>query len=260
MRVKGHFGEWIQGRLGPDGPIGLITVPCPILFAEARRLGDGPLVLDQEPFILDLGRASALLAALGVPAGRFRLTANMLPGGGAGASTAALLAFAGAAGAADIDLGQACLAAEGATDPLMLDQPGRVLWAPRQARVVRSLPDLPAAEIVGGFWGAVERTDPADIDFDNVEDLTSTVQPGMTLDAFAELASESARRCTARRGPSSDPTADIATDLGALGYVRAHTGSARGLIYPPGQVPEHATEALKAAGYDAVLQFRTEGH
>ena len=28
--VAGHFGEWLQGRLGPDGPVALVTLPCPV--------------------------------------------------------------------------------------------------------------------------------------------------------------------------------------------------------------------------------------
>ncbi|WP_363322866.1 asparaginase domain-containing protein, partial [uncultured Alcanivorax sp.] len=27
--VTGHFGEWVQGRFGPEGPVVLITLPCP---------------------------------------------------------------------------------------------------------------------------------------------------------------------------------------------------------------------------------------
>ena len=40
--VAGHFGEWIQGRLGPDGPLALVTVACPALSVRAVR-EDGDL-------------------------------------------------------------------------------------------------------------------------------------------------------------------------------------------------------------------------
>lgn len=41
-RVAGHFGELVQGRLGPDGPVALITLPCPALTVQATwRPGPG---------------------------------------------------------------------------------------------------------------------------------------------------------------------------------------------------------------------------
>ena len=33
-RVEGHFGELLQGRLGPAGPVVLVTLPCPVLAAR----------------------------------------------------------------------------------------------------------------------------------------------------------------------------------------------------------------------------------
>ena len=30
-RVAGHFGEFLQGRLGAEGPVALVTLPCPAL-------------------------------------------------------------------------------------------------------------------------------------------------------------------------------------------------------------------------------------
>lgn len=29
--VRGHFGELRQGRVGPQGQVALITLPCPVL-------------------------------------------------------------------------------------------------------------------------------------------------------------------------------------------------------------------------------------
>ncbi|TMV63484.1 propanediol utilization protein, partial [Thioclava sp. BHET1] len=36
-RATGHFGELLQGRLGPDGPLALVTLPCPPLAARVTR-------------------------------------------------------------------------------------------------------------------------------------------------------------------------------------------------------------------------------
>ena len=91
--VAGHFGEWLQGRLGPDGPVALVTLPCPVRGVRAERLGDGPLALDGDCPALTPARAAALLQALELPlTGRFEVMADMPPGGGAGMSTAALVA------------------------------------------------------------------------------------------------------------------------------------------------------------------------
>ena len=35
VRVPGHFGELLQGRIGSDGPVALVTLPCPALGVTA---------------------------------------------------------------------------------------------------------------------------------------------------------------------------------------------------------------------------------
>ncbi|WP_435310452.1 propanediol utilization protein [Primorskyibacter sedentarius] len=258
-RVFGHFGEWVQGRLGPDGPLALLTVACPAVHVDIRRVDTGGLALDQDPAILDLPRARAFLSHVGGTAGRFSITATMPAGGGAGASTAALVALARAAGGQEDALIDACIKAEGASDPLMLARPDGVLWAPREGRVLASVAPLPKAEIIGGFWGAPVKTDPADLDFPDISDLATGLQAGIGIEGLARMATASARRCTALRGPEDDPTEALAQALGAYGYLRAHTGSARGLIFAPGTVPQGAEAALRSAGYAHVLCFETGG-
>ena len=184
-------------------------------------------------------------------------------GAGAGASTACLVAAARVAGVegAPERLARACLAVEGASDPLMFDAPDRLLWASRRAEALRVLPPAPEAEIAGGFWGPPEATDPGDETFADIADLVehwARAAARGDLAAAAGIATESTRRCTALRGPG-DPMADLARELGALGIARAHTGSARALIFAPGRVPDGAEAALSEAGLDRVLRFRTGG-
>jgi len=76
------------------------------------------------------------------------------------------------------------------------------------------------------------------------------------LPELARLATLSATRCTKLRGPS-DPMKILAQQLGALGVVRAHTGSARGLIFRAGEVPTSASSVLLAAGLTGVFEFET---
>lgn len=245
--------------MGPEGPLVLVTVACSALGVRAHWVSEGPLEIRQERPVLTESRARDFLARIGAPQGVFRMQADMPPGGGAGASTAALLALAAVSGQGGAALAGACLAVEGASDPLMLPVPDAVLWAPREARVAAAIPPLPQVEVIGGFWGPPQVTDPADLDFPDVSDLVAWLEHPCDAATLAHLASESARRCTALRGPGDDPCAALAADLGALGYLRAHTGSARGLIFAPGTVPERAEEALCAVGFSGILRFET-GH
>lgn len=252
VRVRGHFGEYLQGRLGPDGPLGLVTVPCSKtgLHAQLRcrgREATNPL--------------AGFLRALGLADwGEVVISPLSPPGAGTGISTARLIAAARLHGwqGPTGRLMAACVAEEGASDPLAFAHPERLLWASREGRILKGMPPIPAHDILGGYFGAPRSTDPADMVFPDVSDIVAGWQKAGKLHAFAELASESARRCLRTRGPADDPTEELSGSLGALGFVIAHTGSARGLIFPKGRVPPCAAPALEAAGITGVLQFASD--
>lgn len=252
----GHFGEWLQGRLGPDGPVVLVTLPLPRCVVRAWHMaGYGPLRVQGTG--LSTGAARRFLRDLGLDlSGRVRLRAMMPPGQGLGLSTARLLALARLAGFAgpDTALARACLRAEGASDPLW--RPAPALWASRQGRALADMPALPRYQIIGGLWGLGQRTDPQDTRFPDISDLVAAWQRARRLAEFAALASESAARCVALRGPIDDPTAALARHTGALGWVAAHTGSARGLVFAPGTAPHDPAAQLRAAGYRCVMGFQ----
>lgn len=260
IRVLGHFGELMQGRLGPDGPVALITLPCSVLAVEAQ-----PAPLSDPHGLLPPARARGLLSALGLPdPGAYALQANMPRGGGAGASTAALVALARLAGSQHLpaDLARACVSVEGASDPLMFPAPERLLWASRRGEILAELPALPAFEIVGGFYGPNQRTDPQDQEFADISDLVEPWKKAAhegDLPALARLTSQSADRNIALRGPQNDPTAALARELGALGHLIAHTGSARGLLFAPKAIPPHAPARLHAAGFRRIVSFTAGG-
>ena len=252
--VTGHFGEWLQGRMGPDGPVALVTLPCPVLSVSAPATPPAPALFDAEA----LARFGALL---GRPVGTTGTHRQMPAGAGTGASTATLVALARASGYSGPPetLAAACRAVEGATDPLMFPDPDRLLWASREARVLRPLPAPPPFDIAGGFWGDPIRTDPDDADFPDISDLVPAWEratDALDLAETARIATLSATRTTRLRGPS-DPMADLAQSLGALGHIRAHTGSARGLVFAPGTIPPHTEDTLKEAGLTGCLTFRT---
>lgn len=254
--VSGHFGEWLQGRQGPDGPVVLVTVRCPVLCAHVPGQG---LHLAE---MLDAQQLEAFCKAMGMrPQSLPDLSCDMPLGAGAGASTASLLAVARAVGyVADPEaLAALCITIEGASDPLMYDAPDRLLWASRQGRVLGHMAAPPMCEILGGYWGATERTVAGDAAFPDVSDLIDTWRAAVAardVAGVARVASASAERCAEMRGPA-DPMPDLVRDIGALGHLRAHTGSARGLIFAPGQIPATADAMLREAGLRDILRFRT---
>ncbi|MEM9899790.1 MAG: propanediol utilization protein [Pseudomonadota bacterium] len=256
--VAGHFGEWLQGRLGSDGPVVLITLACPAFGVRAELRREEHPVLCQTPEVLDAASANRLLRAVRRDlTGRVTLRADFPPGSGTGVSTASLIALARALGAEEGDIAPACCAAEGASDPLMQKAPDAVLWASREGRVVRVVQRPPLCDVVGGFFGPPQRTDPGDTHFPDIVDLAECWDQSRDLSEFAALASASAARTTALRGPAQDPTAEIAKRLGALGHARAHTGPARALLFAPGSAPPETAAALRAAGFRSVVRFQT---
>lgn len=265
-RVAGHFGEFLQGRLGPDGPVVLVTLPCPALAVTARVLpGHAFAIHDAGARLLTPERARRFLRALGLPLpGRVLLRASMPVGGGAGASTAALVALARAAGfdGATAQLAAAAISCEGASDPLMLADPDRHLWASRAGQSLCSLPALPRFDVVGGFAGPPQRTAPGDSRFPDIADLIGPwMRAGDAGDAaaLARLAAISADRTLALRGGATVPLRDIAQETAALGYAIAHTGSARALLFAAGTCPPSAVPLMRAAGCRQIIAFRTEG-
>ena len=258
IQVAGHFGEWLQGRLGPQGPVVLVTLPCDKVGVSGLfRVGEAGLRLAGAGMARPgVGR---FLRNLGLkPQGRVRLHPKVAQGLGTGVSTARLVALArlaGWSGPPDL-LARACVDCEGASDPLMFTAPEQLLWASRLGFQIARLPALPGYEVLGGFWGGPRPTDPSDSAFPDISDLARDWSQAHCLAGFAALASESAVRTLRMRGPADDPTAALARDMGALGWTMAHTGAARALIFAPGQVPPDAKAELLAAGLYGLVQWR----
>lgn len=259
-RVTGHFGEYLQGLV--EGEVALVTLPCRALAVEARwRPARGRTVLHDPQRLLPARALSALFRASRISrAGCLHLRSNMRPGAGSGASTAALVALARVLGIAETRLPALCLALEGASDPLMHPAPGALLWAPRAARALASLPPAPAFHVVGGLIGPPRRTDPADRQFPDITDLAedwvkATGDPVQT----AALARESARRTARLRSLDLGPLERAAQTTGALGFAIAHTGGLGALLLPSTKDPTRALDALRREGIQGRLAFRTGG-
>lgn len=262
-RVSGHFGEWLQGRLGPEGPVALVSLPCDAFWCEVELSKASAFTASAHP-VLTSERIGQVFSLLGVPMNQsVIITGNIPAGAGLGASTAALVALIRAASPRDLandEITHLCLQVEGATDPLMQESYDQLLWASRIGVSTQSFSPPPGFEIVGGLWGPSEKTDPEDTKFPDISDLIPLWDAATTSGSHTEIAriaSESARRTNALRGPVDDPTEALAADLGAIGFVRAHTGSARGLLFKPGHAPDDVEARLTAFGYTHITRFRT---
>lgn len=258
--VAGHFGEWLQGVYGPQQHVALVTLACPSAGVRVDAQRSQTLSLRQNRPVLTDDMCCRFLGALGIEATlQIDMHVDLPPGAGCGMSTATLVALARAVGADETRITGACVAVEGAIDPTMHSLPDGVLWAPREGVSLADVPPPPPVEVLGGLWGPPTRTDPEDTNFPAVDDLIGEWIAGPDLTRAARIATESARRTTALRGPQGDPTEALARDLGALGFARAHTGSARAMIFAPGQVPDRAEDAMRRAGYAHVMRFQTGG-
>jgi uncharacterized protein involved in propanediol utilization len=144
----------------------------------------------------------------------------------------------------------------------MFNRPEQLLWGSRIGKRLAQLPRLPRFEVIGGFYGPPCRTDAEDSDFPDITALIPqwiVAAQARDLASLAALATHSAKCTLEMRKPQSDPTASLARQLGALGYVIAHTGSARGLIFPTDKVPAQARAVLQDAGLCGIVQFFVGG-
>ena len=264
--VAGHFGELVQGRLGPGGPVALITLPCPVLVTRVGYAPDTGALTADEP-VSAKARAAARLTLAEIGAGgwggRLSIARPAAPGLGLGSSTAETLgAVRAVARAFGLRLppereAALCLAAEGAIDPLMWPAP--VLLASREGRVIEPLPALPAMRIVGGIAGPPAATDPADAGFPDLAPLfaeaTAAIHAG-DLARLARAAGHSAETIQARNpSPAWAALADLARRTGALGTVASHTGPAIGMILAPDTAADPAAD-LAALGLAQIVDYR----
>lgn len=264
-RVAGHFGELVQGRMGPDGPVVLVTLPCPVLETRVRFTpGPRPLRVPgtETTQVAELARAVLAEWAPGV-GGLIEIDRPASPGAGAGSSTAELLACLRALAAwcgivlTPEDEAARCHAIEGAVDPLMYR--GNRLFASRAPAVVEDLPALPPLQVVGGFAGHGQRTNPNDQAFPDISEALDLLRDGLATGNH-EMVADAARR-SAELNQSRNPNPAWATVLAAgeamdaLGPVVSHTGSAIGMILPPEADPAPAMEALSTSGLSQVLTF-----
>lgn len=264
--IAGHLGELAQGRLGPCGPVALVTLPCPPLLTRVGYVpAAGPL--GSVELVSAKARAAARLTLADIGAegwgGSLSIGRPAAPGLGLGSSTAETLgAVRAIARAFGLRLPREreaalCLAAEGAVDPLMWDDP--VLFASREGRVIDSLPPLPAMRIVGGVAGPPSQTDPVDDGFPVFSEVFTELAAALRAAdavALARVASHSAEANQARNpNPAWEPVRALARRHGALGVAVSHTGPAIALILSPDNAADLAAD-LAALGLDPLLDYR----
>jgi len=267
--VAGHLGELVQGRMGPGGPVALVTLPCPVLVTRVEyRPAPGALRSTEPVSVKTLAAARLTLATLDRSGwgGHLSLRRASEPGAGAGSSTAetlgAVRAIARAFGSALAPETEAaiCLRAEAAIDPLMHAAP--VVFASREGRLLDTLPALPAMRIAGGFAGPAHPTDPDDHDFPDQSALFAALADAARRGDLERLGVAATRSAAANQARNPNPAWDRVTALaerhGALGVAVSHTGPAIALILPPdAEAPQGAlADALAGAGLRRILDYR----
>lgn len=266
VEISGHLGELFQARLGPSGPVALLTLPCPalvsrILYAPAR----GRLTTTEPISAKARAAARIALAAIGAEGwgGELSIDRPAAPGLGLGSSTAetlgAVRAVARAFGRRLSPEREAalCLAAEGAIDPLMWEGPA--LFASREGRVIERLPSLPPMRVVGGVAGQPSPTDPGDCEFPDLSPIFAEVAAAARAGDAVRLARAANRSAEANQSrnpnPLWAPVRALAHRHGALGIAVSHTGPAIALLLPPDS-RANLGPALAALGLEPILDYR----
>ncbi len=260
VSIAGHFGELVQGRLGPDGPVALVTLHRNSLVTKVSYApATGPLMIETVPnekirriakwMLEEAGRADM--------GGVLKLERTADPGNGVGSSTADLLGTLRVIGSAigrklpPEEEAALCLEVEGAVDPLMFETP--VVFASREGRVIDRLGPMPDMRVVGIFAGPPQRTDPDDCDFPDVSSLITELSDAVAaddLDRLGEIATRSAELNQVRNpNPAWLEMRSIAQSTGAAGVVVAHTGPAIGVLISQSCQVETIVEEVSSLGF-----------
>ncbi len=257
--ISGHFGEFIQGRFDRDGSIVLITVPNLEHKATVVCTPD-PFKVEQ---IVTQSKPKELVSKVFYtlnhsPKGQFRISLDMPECYWLGSSTAARVGLFLSINP-DLSpefLAQSCINQEGASDPLMFSKPEKLLWAPRQGKIIRNLPKLPRIMCSGGLFGILQRTDPLDLDLQIISDLITEWE---SLDKIpikiGEICSDTSDRTLKLKGHDDVSTKKIRKELGALVYSIVRTGTVRNFIFPHVSVPKKVKNFLEKARFMDVRQF-----
>lgn len=242
--MYGHFGEIVQGPCrGYTNDMLVVSMPCRKLYVQAVYTPH------MHPFTTNAGEKVHRLAQIqGITQGHIQITTTTPSGFGYGRSTMDVLASVRAlniyANNTMISAHEASLVlkAEGASDPLMYPLKRLPVFAPRTGKHYGYIGAMPACTLIGGHVPDLQVNTLAytDNDWPDVGDLYARLlgaSPEPDLVTVADVAT-----CSAQRGqavvynPCLDDMIRYVRPLGALGVVRAHTGSAIGWIFPPAAV------------------------
>lgn len=281
-----HHGELLQGTFrGADGVPrpGLVTLPSPLpgVRAEFRPDPAADAVSVHPPGRVKAARAAALALravapAAGVTGGVLRLAGPVPAGLGMGSSTSDVVAAVRAvADAWDVHpdpraVARLAVAAEGASDPVMFDDPAPRLFAQRDGAVLEVLgPALPPLLVLGCLLdGGLPQDTPADpppVPPDPVveayEELRTRLRAAIRDGDPAGVAAVATRSARMRRpGQDLDRLLAAARAPGVLGVQIAHSGCVAGLLVDPrddaaGATLGRAAAALRAAGLPVTGAF-----
>ena len=257
--VNGHFGEFIQGKLGVNEPLVLVTIPSRFYKVQVTYTkGSFEVVQNGTSFYNRTVVSELAKLANARLNGRITICLSMPEACGLGSSTATRVGILRAIrpSISVNSIVSICLKHERASDPIMYKSPERLLWAPREGKIIEKLPRLPKISCVGGLFGLPLKTNPLDNNFPIIKDLVDKwKRTNMTDKNFAEICAESSERTISIRKLSNDPIRKIAKEIGALGFSIAHTGNVRNFIFPYESIPSIAEKTLASYGFKNVHRF-----
>mgnify|MGYP000564920683 CR=1 FL=1 len=266
VSVYGHFGEIIQGVSLKYSTVVLVTLPCSkvITCASFKKVSNSSLIIRGAGMQERKAALCALMEMNMLGCGGILTVHSDVPAcSGLGVSTMSILATVRAVGKSvgyvfsarqESDI---CKYVEQASDPLMYNAPGQILWASRKMYICELLGAIPSVVVVGAVDGKGHFTDPKDEDFPYVDDLYVLLKQGVTLGCYrtiGEVATESASLNQQRNPrPHWGSFIEIAKDTGAVGISVAHTGSAISLLFPLYKYMMGHVDHIKQAYY-AILE------
>ena len=189
--VNGHFGEFIQGKLGVNEPLVLVTIPSRFYKVQVTYTkGSFEVVQNGTSFYNRTVVSELANLANARLNGRITICLSMPEACGLGSSTATRVGILRAIrpSISVNSIVSICLKHERASDPIMYKSPERLLWAPREGKIIEKLPRLPKISCVGGLFGLPLKTNPLDNNFPIIKDLVDMwKQTNMTDKNFAEI-------------------------------------------------------------------------
>ncbi len=284
--VSTHFGELLQGQFIFGGCVhrGLITLPCPVYYSNAKFEPIFGASISVKPPKREKALKAVLLALkhIGRPdwGGSLQLESNIPQSIGGGSSSGDVVAAIRAVAAAfkthisDEEIALLAVAAETASDSTMFEDGNAVLFAQREGVLLETFGVLPELEAVGitdgnkvdtlSYPPAVYNDDEIRMFMGLLEEFRKAIVNN-DAEGIANVATQSSiinQKFLPK--PNFDELLGLAEVVGAVGVSVSHSGSALTFLFDgaedktPDKIAD-LTDRLLFMNKTDVLKFRPSG-